>query len=166
MQPIRPVDRSLAAQSGSRPASPDRSRRKNVSDLRAFYWAGPGWEAALKEARGLIQGGASVKAAATHVGWAEKDLVEALSGDGQPILDQIAKPVVKKRPPRPLAKRVKGLGRINKKEQALAKRLYALEYMTVREVAEALERPYESTYLVLIRAGVKFRRPGRRSSRR
>jgi len=102
--------------------------------------------------------------AAASVGWNEKDLIEALKGE-MPVLDQVAKPI-KKRAPRPLKNRVKGLGRVSKKEEKLAVRLYTIEYMTIREVAETIGKPYESTYLLCIRAGVKFRRPGRRPSRR
>jgi len=163
VQPIRHVDRSLAAPGGSRPASADQSGKKSVTDLRAFYWAGPGWEAALKEARALIESGSSIKAAAASVGWAEKDLIEALKGEAHPILDQAAKPVVKKRAPRPLKNRVKGLGPIPKKTLMRAKQLYEIQFMTVREVAKAINMPYERCYLALQRAGTKFRRPGRRS---
>jgi hypothetical protein len=163
VQPIRFVDRALASRGGSRQPPSDRSSRKNVGDLRAYYWSGPGWEAALKEARALVEGGSSVKQAAAAVGWNEKDLVEALKGDGQPVPDQVANPVVKKRPPRPLKNRVKGLGPMPRKTLARAKQLYAVQVMTVREVAEVIGFPYEKMYLALLRAGTKFRRPGRRS---
>lgn len=162
MQPIRHIDRSLAAPSGSRQASSDHSGRKNVNDLRAFYWAGPGWESALKEARDLVQSGSSIKVAAVFVGWSEKDLIEALKGEAHPIFDQVPKPI-KKRAPRPLKNRVKGLGPVPKKALRRARQLYEIQYMTVREVAKAINMPYERCYLALQRAGTKFRRPGRRS---
>ena len=163
MQPIRVVDRSLASHSGSRQPPSDHAGRKNVGDLRAYYWSGPGWEAALKEAKSLVKGGMGLKQAAAAVGWTEKDLTEALKGDGQPGLEMVQKPAVKRRPPRPVKGRVKGLGPISEKVLKRAKRLYAIEYMTVREVAETIGFPYEKCYLALQRAGTKFRRPGRRA---
>ncbi len=164
MQPIRPVDRSLAAPGGSRPVPPDSSRKKSVNDLRAYYFAGPGWDEALREAREQIESGASVKSAAAHVGWSEKNLLDALKGESNSVFEQLARPV-KKRAPRPLKNRVKGLAKASKKDMKLVKHLYSVEYMTIREISEAIERPYESTYLLAIKAGVKFRRPGRRPSR-
>ena len=51
---------------------------------------------------------------------------------------------------------------MSKERQDLARRYYEDDVMTVREVAKALGKPYEKTYLILILAKTKFRRPRRR----
>ena len=159
MQPIRHVDRSLAAPSGSRPTSSNRSSRKaNISDLRAYYWAGPGWEAALKEARSLVESGTAIKAAAASVGWNEKELIEALKGEAHPILDQVSKPIMKKTGAE--AAQEQGQGARPRPEEGAyeSQTLYEIQMMTVREVAAAIRMPYERCYLALQRAGTKFQK--------
>lgn len=42
--------------------------------------------------------------------------------------------------------------------------MYEVELLTVREIARMLDLPYDDAYLLLVQAGTRFRRPGRRSS--
>lgn len=140
--------------------------KRSVEDMRAFFWSGPGWDAAFKEAKQLLDEGATIKDAASSVGWTEKTLREALAGSGHPSLEEIGRaPPPRPRIKRTLKQRVEGLADVPSAMLKKAKRLYEVEYCTVRETAKILGLPYERTYLVLIRAGTRFRRPGRRATK-
>lgn len=128
----------------------------------AFYWSGPGWTAAYEEARRQLDTGASLRDAAAAVGWTEQELKEAISRNGAPSQAASEIPPPRERPKRTVKQRVEGLHDVSDKTLRLARRLYELEIMTVREVSRAIDEPYEKTYLILIKAGTKFRRPGRR----
>lgn len=175
MHTVRIIDRGSAQQHGLVPVSGhDTSRRAgddpgkpSVEEKRSYYWSGPGWVSAYNEARRLMATGLSVERAAAQVGWSKEELEEAIARDGkppefQPGADDDFKP--RDRPRRTVKQRVAGLHGVSKETQDLARRLYEVENMTVREVAEALGEPYEKTYLILILASTKFRRPGRRGA--
>lgn len=167
MRSVRIIDRGLAAapvhDSVVRSASDP--RRPSVEDRRSFYWAGPGWTAAFEEAKRLVRNGSDQRAAAASVGWTEQELKEAIERNGEPpALDPDA-PLMRERPRRTVKQRVEGLHDISDKTLRLARRLYEIEIMTVREVSRAISEPYEKTYLILIKAGTEFRRPGRRKVR-
>lgn len=172
MRTVRIVDRGIAQQHGivsaaSQPMSKDPGR-PSVDEKRAYYWSGPGWIAAFNEARRLLANGFSSEKAALQVGWTKEDLEEALRRDGKPPdppppgSPDDFRP--RERPRRTVKQRVAGLHGISKETQELARRYYETEVMTVREVAKALGEPYEKTYLILILAKTKFRRPGRRGA--
>lgn len=177
MRTVRIVDRGSAQQHGLVPApSRDVSRRvreedpgkPSVDDKRSYYWNGPGWFAAYNEARRLMdKSGLSIEKAAPQVGWTAEDLAAAIQRGGKPPDQPLAaeddfRP--RERAKRTVKQRVAGLHGVSQATQDLARRLYEVEVMTVREVAKALEEPYEKTYLILNLAKTKFRRPGRRGS--
>ncbi len=167
MRSVRIVDRGSAAQGpeGSGSGRPDDdSARPTVADKRAYYWSGPGWVLAYEEARRLMRTGSSLRDAASSVGWSEADLRSAIGRKGKPPEPStvFSAVVPHERPRRTVKQRVAGLKNVSQQTLRLARRYYEVECMTVREVARALEEPYEKTYLVLIKAGTKFRRPGRR----
>lgn len=169
MRPVRIVDRGSAAQgpegsSGSSRSDHDDTGRPSILEKRAYYWSGPGWVLAYEEARRMMRGGCSLREAAAAVGWTEEDLRSAIGRKGKPPdPSSVSSAVVPhERPRRTVKQRVAGLKSVSQQTLRLAKRYYEVECMTVREVARALEEPYEKTYLVLIKAGTKFRRPGRR----
>ena len=172
MRSVRIVDRGSAGRwpedsgSGRDHSGDDPSSRPSILDKRTYYWSGPGWVTAYEEARRLMKGGTALREAAAAVGWTETDLRSAIARRGKPPdpskIDTAV--TLHERPRRTVKQRVDGLKSVSKKILKLAKRYYEVENMTVRETAKALEEPYERTYLILIRAGTKFRRPGRRSS--
>lgn len=164
MKSIRIVDRALAASTGPGGSYFDPvGKKKSVEDQRAYFWSGPGWDAALKEAKAELAAGTSLKGAAAAVGWTEQMLVEALAGSGCPCPAVDEKPYVSRpRTKRTLKQRVQGLHDVSKNELMRARRFYEDEFMTVRETAKAMRLPYERCYLLLIKARTKFRRPGRR----
>jgi hypothetical protein len=163
---VRIVDRTLAALSGNGGSYLDpKGAKRSVEDQRAYFWSGPGWDAALREAKEEIAAGTSVKGAAAAVGWTEQMLIEALTGSGQPPPSNDPPIVVRPRVKRTLKQRVLGLHDVSKKEIERAKRLYEDDFCTVRETAKSMRLPYEKTYLILLRGKTKFRRPGRRAAR-
>lgn len=139
--------------------------RPSIADRRAFYWSGPGWVMAYEEARRLMKAGTGLREAAAAVGWSETDLRAAIARKGRPPspADVEAAVTLHERPRRTVKQRVEGLKDVSQKTLKLARRYYEVENMTVREVARALCEPYERTYLLLIKANTRFRRPGRRS---
>lgn len=176
MRTVRIIDRGSAQQHGLVPVpSRDVSKRvreddpgkPSVDDKRSYYWNGPGWFAAYNEACRLMdKAGLSIEKAATQVGWSAEDLASAIKRGGkppdQPLAEDDFRP--RERAKRTVKQRVAGLHGVSQETQDLARRLYEVEIMTVREVAKALCEPYEKTYLILNLAKTKFRRPGRRGS--
>jgi len=175
LRTVRIVDRGSAQQHGLVPVSGSDTRRRgqddepgkpSIDDKRSYYWNGPGWLAAYNEARRLMASGLSADRAAPQVGWSTDDLDTAIKRGGappeQPLAAEEFRP--RERPSRTVKQRVAGLHGVSQETQKLARRLYEVEIMTVREVAKALGEPYEKTYLILILAKTKFRRPGRRGS--
>lgn len=177
MRTVRIVDIGSAQQHGLVPVpARDVSKRfreddpgkPSIDDKRSYYWNGPGWFAAYNEARRLMEkSGLSIEKAAPQVGWTAEDLAAAIQRGGKPPDQPLAveddfRP--RERAKRTVKQRVAGLHGVSQETQDLARRLYEVEIMTVREVAKALGEPYEKTYLVLNLAKTKFRRPGRRGS--
>lgn len=176
LRTVRIVDIGSAQQHGLVPVpGRDASRRlreedpgkPSVDDKRSYYWNGPGWYAAYNEACRLMEkSGLSIEKAAPQVGWTAEDLDAAIKRGGkppdQPLTPDDFRP--RERAKRTVKQRVAGLHGVSQETQDLARRLYEVEIMTVREVAKALDEPYEKTYLILNLAKTKFRRPGRRGS--
>lgn len=173
MRTVRIVDRGSALQHGLVPTATGTPSHKDlgkpsVDEKRAYYWSGPGWVAAYNEARRLMDSGLPAEKAAPQVGWTKEELEAAIRRGGMPPAPPPAgsaddfKP--RERPRRTVKQRVAGLHGVSKETQDLARRYYETEVMTVREVAKALGEPYEKTYLILILAKTKFRRPGRRGA--
>lgn len=167
MRSVRTVDRGLAAPLGHESAGRGANdpKRPTVESKRLFYWSGPGWQAAFDETRRLMGDGLSIREAAAAVGWDEQELKDALERNGQPPAPELDAPKLRERPRRTVKQRVAGLHDIGEKLMRRARRHYEIEFMTVREVSRAIDEPYEKTYLILIKAGTKFRRPGRRKVR-
>jgi hypothetical protein len=177
LRTVRVVDKSLADQRArAEPTSVPVRRARDFDELdpgrpsieqkRDYYWSGPGWHLAYNEACRLLSAGESIADAAAAVGWTKQDLEDARKRGGTPPKrtkedEEAFKP--RERARRTVKQRVAGLRNVDPKKAKLAKRLYEIEVMTVREVARTLGEPYEKTYLILILAGTKFRRPGRRS---
>lgn len=175
MRSVRIVDRSSAQQHGLVPVSgapasrrqDDEPGKPSVDEKRSYYWNGPGWIAAYNEAKRLLATGLAVDRVAPQIGWSKEQLEEALRSGGvppepKPGSDDEFKP--RERPRRTVKQRVAGLHGVSVEKQRLARHYYEVEIMTVREVAKALNEPYEKTYLILILAKTKFRRPGRRAA--
>ena len=171
MHTVRLADLVSAQQHGLLPvlgrvaACQDDPHKPTVEDKRSYYWNGPGWHAAYNEARRLMDAGLAVDRAASQVGWTTSELEAAIGRDGQPpgaLEPEDFRP--RERPRRTVKQRVEGLQGVSQEIQSLARRLYEVEIMTVREVAKTLELPYEKCYLVLIKANTAFRRPGRRGN--
>lgn len=164
MRSVRTVDRGLAAPLGHESAGRGAfdPKRPSVESKRLFYWSGPGWQAAFDETQKLMADGMSQREAAAAVGWDEQELKDALERKGLPPEPDLDAPKMRERPRRTVKQRVAGLHDISEKLMRRARRHYEIEFMTVREVSRAIDEPYEKTYLILIKAGTKFRPPGRR----
>jgi hypothetical protein len=167
LRTFRPIDRSLASHGDAEDAQPRRrdDKRPSVEDKFAYYWSGQGWHLALTEARKLLVNGVAHDEVATNVGWSVNELRIAVRRGRPPKANpEPPDPVSRERPKRTVMQRVEGLKDVDDKTMARARRLYEIEIMTVREVARTIEQPYEKTYLILKKAGTKFRRPGRRAA--
>lgn len=165
---IRIRDRELAASAGlmedeRRRVTRNQDERPSVEEKIDHYRRGGGWQKALEWANEALAGDMPIKDVALGVGWSEEELVEAIRTQIAPSAEEL--PKRRERPCRTVRQRVKALTGVNKKIMKRAKRLYEVEFMTVREVSDTISEPYEKTYLILNKAGTKFRRPGRRPSR-
>lgn len=165
MKTFRSVDKALAAGDGETPPAKVFRRtdaRPSVEERFEYYWSGEGWHRALTEAKRLIENGKTFEHAASNVGWTENELRIAIRRGRPPKAKAVApEQAARDRPKRTVKQRVEGLKDVDRQVMARARRLYEIEIMTVREVARVISQPYEKTYLILKKAGTKFRRPGR-----
>lgn len=139
--------------------------RPSVEEKIAYYQTGPGWFAALKEAWKLIGEGEDPREVAKAVGWTDRELKRAMQTGKPRKTPDPFEPILQEeeRAPRTLKQRVESLVDIPRALMKRARHLYEIEFMTIKEVASALNQPTERTHLILIKANTKFRRGGRRS---